>query len=139
MLRGISSLLVVVVLLLSGVGCDSWPGLKVNLGDEFSLSLNEQAELMGENLRIRFEEVSEDSRCPKDVTCIWEGRVRCVVVLAQGDSRDRVELVEPGLSDQYARKVYGDYQIDFHIEPYPEAGEQIAEEEYRLVLIVNKL
>ena len=50
-----------------------------SLEEEFILYINESVVIAGEDLRMKFVEVSEDSRCPKDVTCIWEGRVTAVI------------------------------------------------------------
>lgn len=41
------------------------------------VALEQTVEVDG--VKITFLEVLEDSRCPKDVTCIWEGRVRVLV------------------------------------------------------------
>ncbi len=41
----------------------------------------------GENLRLRFDDVLEDSRCPKGVECFWTGQARIAIrVLQAGDS-----------------------------------------------------
>jgi len=47
-------------------------------------------------------------------------------------------LTEPGLTDQYAKETYEEYQLTFHVKPYPEAGKKISRDEYRLLLIVSK-
>src|SRR5688572_21066014 len=49
------------------------------LNEEFTLSPGQTTSVEGTNVRLTFERVSEDSRCPVDVTCIWEGDA--VVVL----------------------------------------------------------
>ena len=121
-------------------GCAGTAGeVKASPGQEFSLAVSQTAVISGENLRITFEEVLEDSRCPRGVTCIWEGRVRCLVRLTNGGTSETVELIEPGLSDQYNQLAHGDYRIAFHVVPYPEAGKEIATGEYRLLLTISKL
>lgn len=49
------------------------------LGSPMRLAIGETADVDG--LPVRFAEVSEDSRCPQNTTCVWEGRatVRLVV------------------------------------------------------------
>ena len=89
------------ILLLSG--CSGRPSeLKASPGQEFSLSIGQSALITGENIQIKFEEIVEDSRCPKDVTCVWAGRVSCIVRLTDGESSDEMVLTEPGLTDQYS-------------------------------------
>ena len=82
--------------------------------------------------------VKGESRCPRDVTCIWAGRVSCMVTLTDNDSSYRMVLTEPGLTDRYTSETYEAYHLAFHVEPYPEAGKNISKEEYRLLLIVSK-
>ncbi len=41
----------------------------------FHLAFDQEVTVGSENLRIRFSEVNEDSRCPVDVICAWAGRL----------------------------------------------------------------
>ncbi|MFC1944317.1 hypothetical protein ACFLX5_02315 [Chloroflexota bacterium] len=127
------------ILVWTGAGCAGSTGeIEAGLGREFTLSIGKTAVILGEGLSIRFDEVIEDSRCPKDVVCIWEGRVSCVVQVIEGDSTHEMVLTEQGMSDGYATETYGEYRIDFHVEPYPEEADDISQEEYRLLLTVSK-
>src|SRR5262249_58503750 len=38
-----------------------------------TLAIGQEAPVEGTGLRILFRAVSDDSRCPADVTCVWEG------------------------------------------------------------------
>jgi hypothetical protein len=67
-------MLALVVLL----GCASVPPAGSSayfIGDEISLKPGESAYITSEKLLIGFVNVTEDSRCPKDVQCIWQGRI----------------------------------------------------------------
>ena len=109
-----------------------------SLDEEFILYAGESVAIAGEDLRMKFVEVSEDSRCPKDVTCIWEGRVTAVVEISMDGSSQQLELSQPGLTDAPARKTHQGYELACRVEPYPEKAEgEIAADEYRLVLIVS--
>ena len=110
----------------------------VSLGQEFSLRIGESASIRGEELQIRFLEVTEDSRCPTGVVCIWEGRVSGLLDITYRESLHRVELTEPGLTSWPPEYPFNEYKIAYHVEPYPQAGIEIAEEEYRLVLRISK-
>src|SRR4030042_1535090 len=92
-----------IVLTASGCGI-GLSDIQVRLNKEFSLSLGQRALIAGENLGIRFEEVTEDSRCPRGVTCIWAGRVTCMVEITQAGSSYRMALTESGLTDEYSRE-----------------------------------
>ena len=120
-------------------GCSTRPAdVSANLGQEFSLSTGQRALVAGEGLEIEFEKVVEDSRCPRDVTCIRAGRVSCIVGITQGDSSYDMVLTEPGLNDQYVYEVYEEYQLAFRVEPHPEADKKISDDEYRLLLIISR-
>jgi len=68
---GLMLSLVLVALLL---GCSSaTQSTEVLLDKEFSLSVGQTATLKSENMTIRFEGVTEDSRCPIGATCILGG------------------------------------------------------------------
>jgi hypothetical protein len=123
------------MLLLATTACGE---TKVSLGQEFSLYMGETADMEGEELQIRFLDVVEDSRCPTGVTCVWEGRVSCMVEITYLESLHRVALTQPGLTSWPAEKPFLRYQIEFRVEPYPEAGKEIEKDEYQLVLRVTK-
>jgi len=127
----------VIAAMASGCGGGS-ADVQARLDEEFSLSVGQRASIEGEGLSIRFEEVIEDSRCPKDVVCVWAGRVTCVVELTQAGSSYRMALTQPGLTDEYSRERYQEYEIAFHVTPYPEAGHKIPEDAYRLRLTVAR-
>ncbi|MFC1902161.1 DUF3221 domain-containing protein [Chloroflexota bacterium] len=110
---------------------------KVSLGDEFSLSVGQNIVIIGEDLEIKFVEVSEDSRCAKGVTCIWEGRVTALVEISTDGSTQQIELTEPGLTDTPSREIFKEYEITYKVEPYPEIGKQISANEYRLLITVS--
>jgi len=111
---------------------------KVSIGDEFSLHIGQSASIRGEELQIKFLEVVEDSRCPTGVTCIWEGRVSCLVEITYRESLHSVVLTEPGLTNFPPEQSFQEYKLAYHIEPYPEAGIDIAKDEYQLHLRISK-
>jgi hypothetical protein len=132
-------LLALLAIALAASGCSQLQNLEVRLNEEFSLAIGQQAHITGENLEVGFKEVIEDSRCPKDVTCFWTGRVSCVIELVHTGSSYRMVLTEPGLTEEYTKERYEGYEICFHMTPYPEAGKKIAKDAYRLHLIISKL
>jgi hypothetical protein len=113
-------------------------GPDARLGREFSLSVGESRRIQGEDLTVKFLEVTSDSRCPSKVTCIWAGEVEALVELAHSGSLSQVALTKPGLTDDAGNQVFKEYRLTFDVTPYPEAGRQISKDEYRLRLTVSK-
>ena len=135
-LWGVTSVLLVMAWLAS---CS--PGqseVAVRLDEEFTLSVGQRVRVEGEDLRIEFLEVVADSRCPKDVTCIWAGQVTCLVELLSSGSSERVELTQPGLTGEPSRQAIRGYGLSFAVDPYPAEGKQISRDDYRLRLTVRK-
>ena len=120
-----------------GCGKDEYEDER-KIGEDFSLRIGETVSIKGEQLRIEFLEISEDSRCPRNVTCIWEGRAIAIINVLIGNTSQEVELVEPGLTDTPTKTQFEEYEFVFKILPYPEAEVQISPGEYRLMLTVNK-
>src|SRR4030042_1368138 len=119
-------------------GCQSSEGtIKVALNNEFSLAIGQTAELPEEQLTIEFKGIQEDSRCPRGATCIWQGRVSCVLQVSDSSDSTKIVLTEPGLSDQYGKIIYKKYEFTSHVQPYPELGKKITNEEYRVLLTIK--
>ncbi len=133
------SLLAVLLLLLLLAACGGGPGeVKANLGQEFSLSIGQTASIQGEDLRLKFLEVVNDSRCPSDVTCVWQGQASSLIEITYLESVQKVTLVRPGLTEEPSRIDFNDYLIQFNLTPYPEVRKEIKKSDYRLQLVVTK-
>ena len=65
----------------------------VVLGQSFRLARGKTAEVQGRGLRIRFEDVLEDSRCPAGVQCVWAGDARVVLRLTQSGHETWVDTL----------------------------------------------
>ena len=121
------------------VGCTNRANLiQTELRQEFSLSIGQTATITGEDLKVKFVEVVEDSRCPSDVQCPWAGRVSCVIELTQNSTANKTVLTQSGLTEGYAIETYELYQLKFRVEPYPQAGKTINKSDYRLILTISK-
>ena len=122
------------------IGCTaSTAKIEAKLGQEFSLCIGATANITGENISLKFLELIGDSRCPKNVTCVWRGEARCMLEISKPNvtsSASQLEITTFGLSGQPATVMYEAYKIAFRVEPYPEAGKSIAKSDYRLVMTV---
>jgi hypothetical protein len=129
-----------VLILAISSGCQAGEGtIKASLNNEFSLAIGQTAELQEEQLTIKFDGIQADSRCPRGATCIWQGRVSCVLQVSDGSDLTKIVLSEPGLSDNYGSTIYKKYEITSHVQPYPELGKKISVEDYRVLLTVKKI
>ena len=113
-------------------------GGKVELGQEFSISIGQTVTITGEDLEIAFEEVLSDNRCARDVVCIIAGEVICLIKITEGESLYNVELAQPGLHYDYSQESFGGYEYTFKVEPYPESDKVISTNEYYILLTVSK-
>ncbi len=111
--------------------------VEADLGQEFSLRIGQTAQIENEPLTIRFTGISGDSRCPKGVTCIWAGEVKCDVTVTYQGTSSNITLIQSG-AGQSSEEIYKGYRLIFSVEPYPEAGKQISRADYRLILTVEK-
>jgi hypothetical protein len=116
--------------------------VEFHLNEAFSLAGGQDAVITGENLRIRFDEVTEDSRCPARVECVWSGQARiAVVVQAAEDAPKTVAFNTNPAPDQNVQTArVGEYLIKLlSLEPYPQTPEDaIPLERYRATLEVAK-
>ena len=82
------------VLLISNWGCAQLqPAVIVEPGLSFALAPGQTAEIKRSDTRITFRQVREDSRCPTDVTCVWEGDAKVEVVIARTGAPDETKLL----------------------------------------------
>ena len=66
--------------------------IEANLDSEFVLQFNQSAEIKSEDMKITFLNVTSDSRCPSDVTCIWQGQAGIELDVQKGEVESTVSL-----------------------------------------------
>ncbi len=59
------------------------------LEDTMTLSMGESKSIESHKLNITFDSITEDSRCPKDVQCIWSGVAKAKITFSGYMSRPR--------------------------------------------------
>ncbi len=107
----------------------------VPLGREFTLSVGQAAAIEGTGLRLTLRAVRDDSRCPTDVQCIWEGDATVAVEVVAKSASAAYDLHTSG---RYPREVKHDrYRIALvRLDPAPRGGATPAASEYRATLKV---
>lgn len=87
-----------------------------------TLAMDESADLAAHT--VVFREVVEDSRCPRGVDCVWEGRV---VVALEVDG-ERVELSNHERDENHVHKLDDGALVLETVNPYPDAENPTDEE-----------
>ena len=121
-------------LALAGCGTALSQTQTVDLGAEVTLSPGETTSVNSTEFKVRFVAVTEDSRCPRDVTCIWAGEVKIQFEIHESaKSTSPVEILEGGNS------VVGAYRVTLvRVEPATRSTARIAPQDYRATIVVEK-
>jgi hypothetical protein len=133
----IGLLAAVLPLLPAGLACSgSSDYVTASIGREFTLPVGKSVSFTGEELSLKFVEVTADSRCPTGVQCIQAGEADCRMQVTYKGLTMELNFIQPGSSQ--ATQKFVQYTINFRVEPYPQAGKQIKKSDYRLVMTVTK-
>lgn len=123
---------------------------EIQLNKEFTLEIGKEARYEEADFRIKFLEVTEDSRCPSDVQCIRAGDVS-VKIDARFDNEKNLGLYELTLEGVPSKDpksyVYinggighSDYIITLtKVEPYPKSGIKIDSKDYIAAFKLDKV
>lgn len=127
------SLLLLSLTLLWAKSCDRTEPF--TLGEPFELAIGQTRTNKATQLTLGLMDVQEDSRCPKNTNCVWEGQA--VVRLMIDDQA--IELTLRQGKPQEAERQVGEYRIRaLELNPYP-AGSKIDKAAYRLQVSVEGL
>lgn len=116
------------------------PPSAVAYGTSFSVSAGATRAVGDDGLTLTFEAVTNDSRCPTDVTCIWAGEaVTRLRVAAPGMSAATLTLHTPG-GTAPAEAAYAErFGVRLsELRPAPISTRTIAPQEYEGVFVVSK-
>jgi hypothetical protein len=111
----------------------------VPLGQPFRLPYDHLVRVGDTGVRLRFEAVLEDSRCPRDVACVWAGRARVRVALMPREGS--TETLELGTESGRETAAAAGLQLVLQgIEPLRTAGgaDRTPAEQYALTLVARR-
>jgi len=111
--------------------------MTVGLGETFTIGVGQSAQITGEDMMITFNGVIGDSRCPQNVTCVWEGVASSNITIVYQGNDYTVVLNSPGITER-ATDTFIDYTLTYNLNPYPREGEEISPNEYRLNMTLTK-
>ncbi|MBO6575561.1 MAG: hypothetical protein JJ896_11210 [Rhodothermales bacterium] len=107
--------------------------------DVFRLDFGEAAQAAA-GVRLVFSEIVEDSRCPINADCIWEGRIVVNVSAISGNVVDELRLVRRGNldGDSPTGSAFGVTVTMISASPYPgSVPSPIPDEDYWIYLVVE--
>ena len=105
----------------------------------FQLRVNQTAFIDSLNLRIGFVAVREDSRCPSDVVCIWEGQATIDVNVQRANlDTSNINLTSRGGQSNLSMRDFSEFSMKLlEIAPYPKSTERIGTSDYLATLVVT--
>jgi hypothetical protein len=114
--------------------------ISATMGETFELAINDIAYIESADLLVHFVNVTEDSRCPSDVQCIWAGQVTVVIELRQNSTNTELgnlSLTMSGASNPPTSTIEG-YKIKLlRVDPYPISTRPLQISDYRVTLLIS--
>jgi hypothetical protein len=106
-------------------------------GREFRIKINEAVSFDRGRLKIAFNGVPQDSRCPEGVTCVWSGNAEVALSLVTADGRRAKITLNTHLDPREFE--FNGYRIKLiSLTPSPRERQRITRSRYRTVLAVTK-
>jgi hypothetical protein len=108
------------------------------LNRDFKIKYGEEVTVKGEGLKLKFDSPVDDSRCPRDVTCIWAGDAKIVISVRRGNGQQsKMELHTNGQFRQAGK--YQRYVIKLvALDPYPRTSAKGKPSAYVATLLITK-
>jgi len=106
-------------------------------GVAFSLPLGKTASINGNGTKVTFKQVKADSRCPTDVTCVWEGDAEIEITVSRPGAPDDTKILSLHTPNVITS---GDLQIRFvGLTPVPRQADGNAPRAYVAQLLANRI
>lgn len=118
--------------------CSKYKTCPVILGEAFTISNNNSACNETNNFTITFNKVENDSRCPTNAICFWEGVATIKLTLKKENIEYPFTLHTQSLPQYNTDTVVAGYKIKLmELNPYPVALQQNAKE-YKAKLLISQ-
>jgi hypothetical protein len=114
--------------------------LNVSIGEEIIIQVFDTATYCNEDLSITFNAYPNESRCPSNVTCVWEGFVEVALLINEKGKESILKLsIGPSVSGIPIEAAVGNYSIKLiDVIAYPATNIRIDPDKFRVVLLVEK-
>jgi len=113
-------------------------------GEENALQFNTETTFKSGNLysnnslSVKLDAVLNDSRCPSDVQCVWEGNAMVKFVVSIDQSEHEITLNTNGGQNFPSDTLLQGYSIQLtELVPYPESTSTIHQEDYEATIVVK--
>jgi hypothetical protein len=97
------------------------------LGENIEVRLGTSVEIPGDTTRVRFTDVTSDSRCPTGAQCVWAGEAVAVFIVG---GKDTVSLTCCGNAQKATAIVRGKQLTFVALKPAPALGGSPAKTDY---------
>ncbi|MBE3131833.1 MAG: hypothetical protein IMZ55_00020 [Acidobacteria bacterium] len=123
-------------LVLVAAACSSSPARPTTSVDtRITVPIHQTATVAGASASVRFESILEDSRCPADANCVWQGQAAVRLTVVASARQVSIEL----RSDPAAARTASVNGLRFEwvqLDPYPFASRPTQPGDYRLTIRV---
>jgi hypothetical protein len=111
---------------------------RIEQGQDFSLKAGESAQTLDGALRIGFDGVTADSRCPKGEQCIRAGDANALVWIQQGAGPKETRELRTAPDAAQSGRVLDHFIRLVRLDPIAVAGKAIAKSEYVATLRLSR-
>lgn len=101
---------------------------------EHNVEAGKSVYVKGSRLTIRFVEVVEDNRCPRDVNCIWAGNAKVKLLVSRGKAAPKEIELNTGIEPR-AVTVFGYELMLKGLTPYPDNSKPSRENATALISV----
>jgi len=118
-------------------GCAPTTIKEFSLDQPFTLFVRQKAQVA--ELQLQFLGVSQDSRCPVDVECVWAGNAKITLKVSLKDSTQETVITINSYTEP-REAIYEGFRIEFvDLRPVPRSDRPINPAEYRVTLKVSRV
>ena len=112
---------------------------RVRPGQEFKLRAGQRAAVEGESFGVRFASVENDSRCPVDAACVWQGNAEVLIEAEAGGGPALLRLNTHG-GDKFPKEArHRQYSVALvALAPQPRRDQGIKAADYVATLLIRK-
>jgi len=111
---------------------------QVVLDQNFKIKYGQELTIKGQNLKVKFDSLLDDSRCPTDVKCLWEGDAKILISVRRGRAKESHMELHTNQNFTRAGK-YQKYTIKLvALDPYPKTRFQLKQSDYVATLLIRK-
>lgn len=105
----------------------------------FQLRIGQTAIIKSENFELKFLNVVEDSRCPKNLNCFESGQIEITVeIIVKDRSYGRLQMIRNASHKNSDTIKVNNYLIEFiKAEPYPKNTQRTKASDYVITLMVS--